>query len=296
MNEQIVLRVVKLGLSAVGVFAPAAAAELAIRLFSRPRRFPRPEREREILRTAGRLEVAGGLSAYRWGTTGPTVLLVHGWEGRGTQLGAFIEPLLAAGRQVVALDAPAHGDSPGKATHVLEYAAALRAVAGHIADLEGVVAHSFGVAAVAIALDEGLPARRVVLIAGPASVRDVIERFISLVGLRPPVAESFNARIVARVGRTPEELEIATIGPRMRAPALVFHDPEDAEVPYSDALKIAERWPDARLRTVYGEGHRRILRSAEVVEEAVAFLTSAGRDAFAPAARSAHPLPNPSSR
>src|SRR5688500_15132227 len=44
-----------------------------------------------------------------WGT-GPAVYLVHGWGGRGSQLGSFVEPLLAGGFRVVMFDAPAHGD------------------------------------------------------------------------------------------------------------------------------------------------------------------------------------------
>ena len=50
---------------------------------------------------------------FAWGA-GPSVLLVHGWEGRGAQLGALVDPLVAAGYRVVALDGPAHGDSPGR--------------------------------------------------------------------------------------------------------------------------------------------------------------------------------------
>ena len=43
---------------------------------------------------------------YSWGS-GPTVLLVHGWEGRGSQLSAFAPALVKAGFRVVAVDMPA---------------------------------------------------------------------------------------------------------------------------------------------------------------------------------------------
>lgn len=134
------------------------------------------------------------------------------------------------------------------------------------------------VAATAFALDRGMRARRVVLVAGPASVRDVVERFVRLVALPPRVAARFRQRLVERVGHTAEEIEIASIGPRLRTPALVFHDPEDAEVPFADACVIEARWPEARLRVVRGHGHRRILRADEVVAEAVAFLAGEGGD------------------
>src|SRR5262249_24762467 len=41
----------------------------------------------------------------------PAVLLVHGWGGRGVQMGAFVEPLRARGYRVVWFDQPGHGAS-----------------------------------------------------------------------------------------------------------------------------------------------------------------------------------------
>lgn len=272
MNPEWVLRLVRAGFAMLGAVAPGAAVRVAVRLFFRPRRHARPQREREILSTSKEIDLPGGLRGHAWGSGERTVLLVHGWEGRGTQLCAFVAPLLAAGRRVVAIDGPAHGDSPGRETTLVEYARALLAVEHVVGPLEGLVAHSFGVAAAAVALDRGLRAERAVLIAGPASVEDVVDRYVRMVGLPRRVAERFRRAMVEKVGYRPEELQIASIGPRLRIPALVFHDPEDAEVPYADALAIAACWPGARLRTVRGYGHRRILRAEDVVREATEFL------------------------
>jgi hypothetical protein len=52
----------------------------------------------------------------------------------------------------------------------------------------------------------------------------------------------------------------------------VFHDRDDAEVPWSDGAAIAGAWPGARLVTTDGLGHRRILRDERVVSQAVAFV------------------------
>src|SRR5205085_10246750 len=103
-----------------GGVGPAWAA----RLFTSPRRHPRPAREAAVLATARAVTLdvvtratgrdrAQRLAAWRWGT-GPTILLVHGWEGRGAQLGALVEPLVDAGFSVLTFDGPAHGDSSGK--------------------------------------------------------------------------------------------------------------------------------------------------------------------------------------
>src|SRR5215218_8367466 len=39
----------------------------------------------------------------------PTVYLMHGWGGRGSQFGAMVEPLVGSGHRVVMFDNPAHG-------------------------------------------------------------------------------------------------------------------------------------------------------------------------------------------
>src|SRR5690349_4240764 len=99
------------GMRALGAIAPELTARWAERMFLSPRRHARPEREHEWLASARRGEVryrTSLLPTYSWGQ-GPAVLLVHGWEGRATQLGAFVPALLEAGYRVVAVDMPGHG-------------------------------------------------------------------------------------------------------------------------------------------------------------------------------------------
>ena len=93
--------------------APGAAAWLADRLFLTPPRHAAPERERHLLARVqfGKVCVAGRrIATWTWGT-GPRIMLVHGWGGRGAQLGAFVEPLVANGFSVAWFDGPAHGAS-----------------------------------------------------------------------------------------------------------------------------------------------------------------------------------------
>ena len=83
------------------------------------------------------------------GARGPVVYFAHGWGGRGSQLTAYVEPLVAAGYRVVLFDAPAHGDSgPGPAgprrTHGVEFGKALDAVSARFGPAHAVIAHSLG--------------------------------------------------------------------------------------------------------------------------------------------------------
>ncbi len=75
--------------------------------------------------------------------------------------------------------------------------------------------------------------------------------------------------------------------PSSPARLLILHDRRDAKVPLRDGRAIAASWPGARLVTTRGLGHHEILRSAEVIGEAVSFLLPSPAPAVLPAGREA---------
>src|SRR5260221_10875875 len=144
--------------SGVQALSPGLAAELAAAVMFRTSRRRRDDWENDVAARGERLRVdgpKGAIAVQRWGK-GPPVLLVHGWNGRGSQLGGFVAPLVSAGFQAVAFDAPGHGESAGSTSSVIEFANAFDAVADAVRPffqpLAGVIAHSMGGAAVTFAL------------------------------------------------------------------------------------------------------------------------------------------------
>ncbi len=97
----------------LGWFAPKLVASKMRLAFMTPRALPLRDWELPLLASSERITLRFGLSALRWGQ-GPTVLLMHGWEGRPTQFASLINALVDAGYTVVALDGPAHGRSLGE--------------------------------------------------------------------------------------------------------------------------------------------------------------------------------------
>jgi len=261
--------------AALGLVAPRAAGRIALRLFCTPRRHHRPSWETQIADRGERVRIGSTLSAHAFGS-GPTVLLVHGWEGRGTQLGRFIDPFVGAGFRVVALDNPAHGGSSGTRSDLIESTEALRKVGRELGPLAGVVAHSFGGAVTTLALERGLDAASVVLISAPSSVEDVVARFGELAGVRGAAMRAFREGIERQTGVKVKDVEIFERVARLRVPALIVHDHDDREVPFHDAERLAARWPGATLMATSGLGHRRILKDDEVVRRVVEFVSRCG--------------------
>lgn len=273
VRTDVALRGARAALGALQAVAPPLAARLAARAFMTPPRsgeaaapWAAPARASPFAFEAGG-ELLRGVRLGR----GPAVLLVHGWGGRGSQLAAFAPPLLEAGCSVVAFDGPAHGASTGSTTNLPEMASAVLAVAERFR-ARAAIAHSFGGAAVALALHRGLALDAAVLVGSPSTPAEFLDPFCARLGLRDETREALRERIERRVGLRMAELDVPRLAARLEAPALVVHDRADAEVPWSDGAAIAAAWPGARLRSTEGLGHRRILRDAGVVAEATAFV------------------------
>lgn len=251
-----------------GRIMPSIPARIARNLMLRPR----GARDTGEAAGAQRVWFRFGLSGLRWGNAGPAVLMLHGWEGRAAQFAPLAAPLVAAGRQVIALDAPAHGRSPGRESTLMEFAVALEEVAAEIRNLDAVVGHSLGGAAAAIALARGLPVERAVLIAAPSSIERSLLAFASALGLPPAAARRFVALIEAANGVPARELEIGRLVQDLRQPALVVHDRADTKVPFHEGQAIADAWRGAQLLATKGLGHSRLLAEPGVARSVAAFL------------------------
>jgi pimeloyl-ACP methyl ester carboxylesterase len=256
--------------SAAGYVAPELTATVAEKLFFKTQRKGARPGERDVLEAAAPSSIAG-MKAWSWGE-GPTVLLVHGWNGRGTQLGGFVEPLVERGFRVVAFDAFGHGESPGRSMSIPELATCIRRVSDELGGLYGIVAHSMGGAATTVALANGLELERAVFISPPADPRQFLRIYSDALAISEEVREHMKERVERRLGITMQSMRATTIAPSMSIPLLVVHDQDDKEVPVDSGQAIARTWPNAELILTEGLGHQRILLSEHVTNVAVSFI------------------------
>jgi len=249
----------------------------AYRLWFRTRHFPESAAGKRIVRSAQCETLLVDnipIAIYIWGR-GPVVLFVHGWSGRGSQVAAFAEPLTAAGFQVVAIDAPGHGETPGDSTNILECAAVVQAVSTQFGPVYAALTHSFGGMVLAYAMNQGMSVERVVSISAPALVDYLIEGFAQTLAIPATVIAAMRKRMEQQF---PDSLweRLSTVHnvQNLDAPALIIHDENDISVPWQQGRIIADAWPGARFMKTSGLGHGRILRDKQVVEAAVEFIAS----------------------
>jgi pimeloyl-ACP methyl ester carboxylesterase len=287
------VRIAQSALLGLDALAPTLAARVATHWMFRTRRRVMEAWEREALESGERLSLegpSGALAAYRWGQ-GPLVLLVHGWNGRATQLGAFVPPLVAAGFQVVAFDAPGHGASQGSRSSIVEFANAfdcvLDAVRPFFRPLHGVITHSMGGAAVTLALarasghwqsrdrqqsDGPVQTPRLVFFAPPIDLRDLTAGFSSALGLGGATLAAMESLVEKQLGTNLYEMHALRLAAQMQSSLLVLHDDADRAVPVENGRRLVAAWPGAELCVTRGLGHSRILRDAAAVRRAVHFI------------------------
>ncbi len=270
------MRLVRLTNQVLGRVAPGVVGERARQIFMRPR----PGRP-SSLPDAERLVLASGVVAWRLspsGTARARVLALHGWESRAAHLRSLSRPLVEAGAEVVALDAPAHGESPGREAHPVVFAEALHLAAATLGPFDGAFGHSMGGGALLVALAEGLPVARAAVLGAPASIDGVLQRFAGFIGLPLPAERAFVEIVERTVGRSPAAVSAPALAPRVRQPVLVVHDEGDLEVPFTDATELVRLLPSASLLATRGLGHRRLLKDPAVAQALVRFLVEPGRD------------------
>jgi pimeloyl-ACP methyl ester carboxylesterase len=264
--------------------SPRLAARLALELFLRPPRRRMDAEDAPVVARATRRSLVlgrGRIHALEWrpeqppaAAPRPAVLLLHGWGSHAARFGSFVEPMLESGWRVIALDAPAHGESSGRRSDLGQFRDALGAALDELAPVRAIVAHSLGAAAATwlLADEPHRDVRSLVVVGMPRDVGYMMESFMLVLDLRDDVRELLRRRFVARFGTAPEGFSAHALATRLRVPTLVVHDEDDDVAPIEHATRFAVDLDRGRLTITRGLNHSGPLRDATTIANIVAFV------------------------
>lgn len=249
---------------------------LAYHIWFTPVRIKTPHREIKASDTAKRsiLDVNGlPISVLSWGEP-PFVLFIHGWTGRGTQAAPFLDNLISAGYGVISFDGPAHGETPGKQTNILEFAEVVVMLNKEFGPFSAAITHSFGGMIAAYTMSNGVKFEKVVCICPPADMDTLIDNFSRAL----TIPEEAIAVMLEKLGKVFDKdswEDISTINnvKNFNNKALIIHDENDVDIPWQSGQSIADAWNGSTLIRTQGLGHRRILRDPGVVKSVTDFIT-----------------------
>jgi pimeloyl-ACP methyl ester carboxylesterase len=246
----------------------------AMKYFLTPLRYKVPGWEKAVIAKPHKKVERGNYTYYVFGEDGDVVLFVHGWAGRGTQFGNYVNAMIGLGYRVVLFDGPAHGANSQIETDLKEFSGAIINCQSEFGELAAVVGHSFGGSATGLALHMGLRTRKAVLMATPANLQRVFDVFSRTLGLSRKAKNYFTNLVKLRIGLSETEASIVSLAPQMKIPVLVVHDPRDKEVNYKSAEEIKALWPGATLYAPERVGHYRLLKDVQVIKKVVEFIVT----------------------
>ncbi|MEN8138577.1 MAG: alpha/beta hydrolase [Bacteroidota bacterium] len=255
--------------------SPKLALKFGLALFYKPIRFQRPERENKIyyLATLDNLLLKGRkIRTFSWKKGEKKILLVHGWSGRGTQMNKLVESLLANNFSVYSFDAPAHGESEGKRTHMYEFVDAILEMEKKVGKFDLIIGHSMGGIAALNAVNKGVDAPKVVIIGTPNLIENVITDFCMNINFSDKMIPLIKDYIETRYDERITSVSGEVVGEKIDIPILIIHDENDIDVQYSEAETMNNKIAKSELFSTKNLGHRRILADDNVIREIIDFI------------------------
>lgn len=227
----------------------------------------------QFLNTGKPITFKSGRKARVWGK-GPVVWLLHGWESRGSTFIKLIPLLVDKGFQVVAWDAPAHGDSPGKSTNLPDYARCLSAdINENIFNLPlAFVGHSFGGAAMSILSKIRSMPSKVIIVSAPSRIKNIFNRFAKMINLGDKATNKFIALAESKSGYSLLDCSLISNDISTSCDTLVIHDRDDDVIPFADFEALQETWVSGQFLATKKLGHRLTIKNQSTLNNIVDFI------------------------
>lgn len=255
----ILIKSVGLYYNLLSYISKSYAANKALYLFTKPRKGRITEIQSDFLHTAFQEELTfekHPVMAYRWLGKGQTILLVHGWESNAARWKPLILQLKSKGYNVIALDAPAHGNSGSRTFNALLYSEFINVVANRF-NPDIIIGHSVGgMASVFFQHKYQFKSiQKIILLGAPSEFTGVIKRYTDMLGYNQRITSKMETTIIERFGNHPKSFSTAKYLETIQSEGLIIHDEDDTIIPYDDAILIKNSFKNSKLITTKGLGH-----------------------------------------
>lgn len=279
LKQRIVLGYYKTKFNTIGKLSPSLAAASAFTLFCSPysgkKKLPVPpifEKANRVSLTVDGITVNG----FHWPATqagAKKILICHGFDSSSYRFDKYVTTLLQQGFKVFAFDAPGHGVSDGKTINVLLYKNTIIAIEKKFGGFYGIMAHSLGGLAAALAAEEIQGPAKIVLIAPATETTRAINNFFTYIPLHHKTRAAFENLIKQMSGKTLEWFSVTRAIAHIPSSMLWLHDKDDKVCPYEDTLAAQQmQLPNLRFIITKGLGHSNIYRDNAIHKKIVDFF------------------------
>ncbi|UWY28535.1 alpha/beta hydrolase [Flavobacterium sp. TR2] len=256
---------------------PQKAMELSYALFSQPR-IGRLQKEAlpKVLRhteTETFHHNEHHFQTYIWKGNETKILLVHGWESNAARWKKTLPHLQKSGSTIIAIDAPAHGQSSGKEFNVPLYAEFInKAVEKYQPEI--IIGHSIGGAACVYHqhLFPDTSINKMVILGAPSDLKTLIDNYVSMLSLNTKMFSLLESKFMDRFNFKLEDFSGQKFASGFNIPGLIAHDTSDNIVAFAEGKKIASNWKNSQFIETTGLGHG--MHDDELYDKVIEFLFS----------------------
>ena len=260
----------------IALFSSKSAGKKAYELFCSPRKGEVKPHQKEFLEAAKDRTLYyqnTTIQTYLWPGDKETILLVHGWESNTYRWKNLIDLLQKERYNIVAIDAPAHGNSTGNMLNVILYNEALEPTIAHYQP-KYIISHSAGgMAAVYNAYTHpNTIVEKLVTIGAPSELAALTAYYKNLLGFNNRVLQSLDSYVKELYNISIHDFSTLEGVKTLRKPGLLLHDEEDKIIHISASRKVHAEWKNSVLQTTVGLGHS--MDDPKVNLDIVSFLRS----------------------
>lgn len=278
LAQKLAINYVRAKLNIMALVSTPKAAKSAFKIFSTPYQKSK-KKAPPIFEKAEKLKFSLQgyiVKGYRWNRGGEKKLLIlHGFESSCKNFDRYVSSFIRKNYEVLAFDAPAHGESSGKRIVLPLYIATIRAIHELYGPIERFMAHSFGGLALAhfLELAPHDETTKAVFIAPATETTTAIDSMFRLLQLNNDIRKEFDKLIFEKSGAAPSHFSIPRTLLHIKAQLLWAHDEEDDVTPLKDVQPvIKKKWPNISFLITKGLGHRKIYRDNKVYKVIIDFL------------------------
>lgn len=255
------------------------AAAFALKLFETPIKYKMPKREQKMYEVSHKSkltlpESGKEIVVYENKFGSKKVLLVHGWNGRGTQLVSIAKAFKELNYTIISFDAPGHGKSTKNTANMKHFIEAVFELDKKYNGFDVMIGHSLGGMSVINSLGRGLQTDKAVIIGSGNTTKAITEDFLGTIGMKQKLTPILINLFERKYNDKMTDYDVADQALKVSVPVLIIHDKNDKDVPFTAAEAISKNLENNELLITTGLGHRKILGDEKVIEKIVQFVTS----------------------
>lgn len=240
-------------------FNPKKAIKKAYILFCTPRKGKiLPEQEYFLEEAEDEIVLVDDtyIQTYRWSNLGETILMVHGWESNTHRWKTLILKLQKEGYNIVAFDAPAHGNSSGKLLNVPLYTECLQKII-ELYRPNHILGHSVGGMTTIFQqyLYPDQEIEKLIVLAPPSELSRIMEGYQKTLKLSSKFMNALNQYFKDKHGYYFEEFSVSHFSKKLTTQGLLIHDINDDIAPYTEAQSINKNWNEVQFVSTEDFGH-----------------------------------------